>query len=244
VIADVLGVAAVDARIALAAGHERGHADQRQDVAYVGLPDHAHRELDRGRTDREPLHAPEPLAQACVARERGRGGVEGHAPAPATDAPRDERLASPGVVCPRVVGRGDDARDRREQRERAHALGVRGREQAGERGALGLGQDGRALAAGRVEHGEHVVHLLLQRCRRHAVGHAAAAAIELDQARERGQAAEHARDPRLGPQVLHLGDPRVDEQHVVPSVAGDLVGERDVAVARVARARRAHAANP
>ena len=38
----------------------------------------------------------------------------------------------------------------------------------------------------------------------------------------------------------HLRDPRGDEQHVVRAAAGDLVGDRDVAVARVARAVRGH----
>ena len=160
-----------------------------------------------------------------------------HALSPALDAALDERLAPHGVVRPRVVGRGEDARDRREQRERAHALRVRGREQAGERRALRLGEYRRALAAGGVEHREHVLHLLLERRRRDAVGHAAAAAVELDQAREGGQAREHPRQPRLGPQVLHLRHPGVDEQHVVRPVAGDLVGERDAAVAGVAGAR-------
>jgi hypothetical protein len=184
VVADELGVAAVDPLVALAAGDERRDADQRQDVAHVGLADHAHRRLDRGRPDREPLHAPEPRAQLGVPREGGRGGVERHALPPATDAALDERLPPGGIVRPRVVRRGDDARDRREQRQRAHAFGVGGREQACERRALGLRQHRRALAAGRVEHREHVVHLLLERRRRHAVRHAAAAAVELDQARE------------------------------------------------------------
>jgi hypothetical protein len=61
---------------------------------------------------------------------------------------------------------------------------VGGREQAGERGALGLRQHRRALAARGVEHGKHVVHLLLERRGRHTVRHAAAATVELDQARE------------------------------------------------------------
>ena len=235
VVADELGVAAVDPVVALAAGDERGDADQREDVAHVGLADHAHRRLDRGRSDREPFHATEPLAEGGVTRVGGRGRVDRHALPPVLDAVRDVRLAPHRVVRPRVVGRGQDPRDRREQRQRAHALGVGGREQAGERRALGLRQHRRALAAGRVEHGEHVVHLLLERRRRHAVRHAAAAAVELDQARERRQTGEHPREPGLGPQVLHLRDPRVDQQDVVRPVAGDLVRERDVAVAGVAR---------
>ena len=101
------------------------------------------------------------------------------------------------------------------QHERAHALGVGGREHRRHRAALERAHDRDPLRAGGVHHGDHVVHLLLERRRApERVGQPGAAPVERDQAGEAREPAHHALERGLGPEVLDLGDPRRDPQQV------------------------------
>lgn len=94
-----------------------------------------------------------------------------------------------------------------------------GGKQRRHRAALEQGEHGGTFGAGGRHHGEDVVHLLLERrCLGDGVRQAAAAAIEHDQTAEAGQPVEVARQARLLPVMLDLGDPaRHVEQSMGPS---------------------------
>ncbi len=136
-----------------------------------------------------------------------------------------------------VVVRGPrHPRHRLVQDERGRALGVRGREQGRHRAALELRVHGRALRAGGVQHRDHVVHLLLERRRLgDRIGQPRSATVEHDQPRERREAVEVPRHPRLIPVVLDLRDPGGHVHDVDRAVADDLVGDVEIAAARVSR---------
>jgi hypothetical protein len=94
------------------------------------------------------------------------------------------------------------------------------------------------VAADRIHDRAHVVHA------RFEIGHAersvretGTALVEPDQARNRAESFEEVRMTRLLPVLLEVGDEARDEHEVDRAVAGDLVGDVEVAAARVADRR-------
>src|SRR5829696_1137008 len=74
----------------------------------------------------------------------------------------------------------------------------------------------------------------------HRIGEAAAASVEEDEARERGETLEEPRRHGLLPQGVDVEDPVRDEDQVARSVAYYVVREVEVAVARVSGLRCRH----
>ena len=112
-----------------------------------------------------------------------------------------------------------------------------GREGRDDRPAGRVGQQRRALAARRVEHGAHVGDLVVD-AELAVVGQPRAAAVHEDQPREPGEAGEEPGQAGVLPDLLDVVDERADEQQVDRPVAVHLIGEVDVAVAGVARGHR------
>ena len=107
------------------------------------------------------------------------------APRPSARAPAAMfALALLGGPGPVVAGRPGGAREGRVQDQRADAVRVGGGEQRGHRPALERPGDRGALRAGGVHHGDHVVHLLLERGRAaERIGEPGATPVEGDHAR-------------------------------------------------------------
>src|SRR6202035_62979 len=125
--------------------------------------------------------------------------------------------------------------------QRADPVRAVGRQPRTDQAAHGIGEQRGAFAAGRVEHGDGILRLLLERIGlEHALGQPGPAAVEQDQPAELRQAFEKATVGRCLPQLLDLGDPARHEEHVEPTLADDLVGDAGVPAARVACRRRDH----
>src|SRR5215210_40764 len=109
--------------------------------------------------------------------------------------------------------------------------------------AFGMAEQGGVLGADRVHDGANVVHPLLERRQLivgDVVGEAGAALVEQDQARERREPPEEARQLRLLPHELDVRDPAGNVDEIERPLAHDLVGDVDVAASGVARLGRRH----
>ena len=138
--------------------------------------------------------------------------------------------------APGVVGKPDGAGEGAPEHERGRSLRVGRREQDAHRGALGDAVERSALRADRVHDGAHVVHASLQRGRSaHGVGHARPALVKADQTGERREPEEQRPEQRQPPRELDMRDKPRNENEVQGPVAHDLVGDVDVAAARIAR---------
>ncbi len=125
--------------------------------------------------------------------------------------------------------------------ERARLLRIRRGKERAHRTALRHADERRVVRSHLVHHRPHVVHALLERRELgDAIGEAGAALVDQDEARERRQAVEKAREGRLGPEVLEVRDPAHDEDEIARTAADDLVGDVDVAAARVVRLGHRH----
>ena len=119
--------------------------------------------------------------------------------------------------------------------------GVGRGEERRHRAALGDAEHDCPLGADRVHHGAHVVHARLQvgqAIGRDPVGEARAALVEEDEPPHRSEPPVEAGELRVLPAGLEGADPAVHEHEVERPLADDLVGDPDVAAARVARYRR------
>ncbi len=135
---------------------------------------------------------------------------------------------------PRVVMRPEGARLTALEDERPRPLGVRRGEEDAHRRALRHTVDRRALRADGVHDGAHVVHANFeQRSGVGGVGHPRAPLVEVDQPRERGDAFVQRAEERHLPGELDVRGRAGDEHDVERSVAGDAVGDADVAAARI-----------
>ena len=206
----------------------------RERVAHVDVTRGERHHPRRPGTRGEPLHAREPLRGGRVvvgarAERRLTLGI-----APAGERPVHERDALLARRRPVVVDVPGRARDGRVQDEGGDAIGVLRRQPQRDRAAERIAPQRGARAADRVEDGDRVAHLVLEARRRpDPLGQAGPAAIEQDEARERGVALEEAAQARQLPHVLDLGDPTRQEQQVERALADHLVGDAHVAAARV-----------
>ena len=227
----------VDERVAGAVHDERRRADRRQLRPRVDLRGRGDEPPHPPRARRQPLEAREPRPQLLVVgRARGER-VEVRALAPAREDLVEARRALGRLGQPRQVVVAHGAQRARVEDQAADALRVTRGEDRRQRPARRVGQQRRALAAGRVEHRAHVGDLVVD-AELAVVRQPRAAAIHEDQPREARQALEEPREPGVLPDVLDVVDERADEQQVDRPVAVHLVGEVDVAVAGVARGRR------
>ena len=195
----------------VAVHHERRHADRGQHVAHVELADQVEDPADRRRGSPPaaragPAHSMKPGSLA-LARRDGR-------PRP---SPRPSARCSSLHLLVAQLGAARPSRSRaprwrarrwRTGRARRSGPGCVAANSAAIGPPSSVPQIAALLRAGRVHHGEHVVHLLLERRRaEERVGQAGAAPVERDHAGELGQARHDPLERRLGPEVLHLGDP-------------------------------------
>ena len=203
----------------------------RPDVDAAGGIDQAG---DRGRSRRQSFESRELLAHRVVLDAEGRGE---HAGSPVLLDRLTPAFGSFIGDPPRPVVAPGDARTGRGQEERPHAFRVRCGEHHRDLPAVGDTDDRRALRAGCVHDGEHVVHLLVdgrEDTGRQSVGLPGPAFVEPDGSR----VAVHLADrEQLHRKARRLGLDRVDqprhENDVAGTVAGDLVRDVQVAVARV-----------
>jgi hypothetical protein len=230
-----------DARVVRAVQQQRRHPDRAEHVADVEVAVELHRASRLARSERHPLEPPEPLAQAGVV---GVGGGEARregALAPVRDHLAHRCVALLGAPGGGVVVGARAAREGGVERERAHALGGRGREQHRHRAALHDRDQVGARGAGGVHHRAHVVDLLLERGRAvGAVRHPRAAAVVEDHPAEPAQALEEARDRRVLPQGLDGGERLRHEDDVALALADRLIGERDAVAGACVLGSRCH----
>ena len=112
---------------------------------------------------------------------------------------------------------------------------MRGSEEDAHRRAFRDADDGGALGSDGVHDRADVVHPNLERrVGGHGVGHACPALVENDQSGKRGDALEEGAQERNGPRKLDVRGRAGNEDDVERPVAGDTVGDVDVAAARVA----------
>ena len=100
--------------------------------------------------------------------------------------------------------------------------------------SLGVPEQHRPSAAGRVHHRTDIVHPLFQRrqsIHRHTVGQTGATLVEVDHPAERAQSLHRVGDTRVLPQQLNVGHPTVHEHQVTRPGAEDLI--RDAATVAV-----------
>ena len=218
--------------------HQRRHAHGGQHATDVDLRVHAGEPERRARARAHAQVRRPPLPERGIVRLARRALLQADRPAPAAHDLLAERVPLLARRAPRVVRLAQALRVAADHHQRFGALRVRRREQAAHRSALGHAQQRGARGAHRVHHRADVVHPLLERRQlRHAVREAGAALVEQDQPRERGEPEEEARERGLLPEVLEVRDPAHHEHEVERAVAHDLVGDVDVAAARVAHAR-------
>ena len=137
-------------------------------------------------------------------------------------------------LAPGVVGRPHPARIGAADDERRGALRVGRGEENAHRRPLGEPVEGSTARGDCVHDRPNVVHARLQRRgSADAVGHARAALVEPNQPAEGGQFLEKGREARHGPVELEVRDVARDEHEVERPLAGDLVGDVDVAALRV-----------
>ena len=199
-----------------------------------------------GRIHRQALQAPEPLDEPLVVGVTGREALDERlADAPVVAQEVHRGLALVNLARPVVVGRPGRARVGRVQDQVGKPLGRRRGEQHRHRAALVERHHGRAVGSGRVEHRVHVVDLLLERGRLlDPLRHAGPAAVEHDQARERRQPGEEARDRRVVPDVLHGGDRLRHVEQVDRAVAEGRPGDRPAVARGDVVGRRRHGVEP
>ena len=234
---DVAAFLDAHVEVGAAVDDERRDADRRQQRADVDQRVHLHERLDGAGAGGGAA------ALAPPARHRLVGG-RAHELHVGLEAPvalqildvGGARLARrrPGVVVvgvePLRVGAVED--------QRARPLGIGRGEEDRHRRALGVAEQHGAAAVDRVHDRAHVVHARLEVG--HAgrpVGEAGAALVEADQAGDRAEPFEEVRVARLLPVLLEVGDEAGDEHEVDRPVAGHLVGDVEVAAARVADRR-------
>ena len=231
---DVLGqvahVAHVEAAVARAVQQQRGDADRAEHVADVEVAV----ELGVGggvaRAHAQALEAAEPLGRsAVVRRSEGAKIAAANSPSPQCSSEDVHRLVALLGACARTCSPRPAWCARRSRR--ATSDSTRSGMLAAASMAIGppsmIANSDRPLGAGGVQHGAHVVDLLLERRRpRAAVGHARAAAVEEDQPAERGQPVEEAGDGGVLPEGLDRGEGLRDVHEVARAVADHLVGDR------------------
>ena len=228
-----------------AAVHDESRdADRRQQRADVDPRVHLHQRLDCARAGGGAATLAPPARHRLV----GRGahalhvGLEGPVALQSFDVggPHLSRRR-PGVV---VVG-VDPFRVCPVEDERARPLGIGRGEEDRHRRALGVPEQDGAAAVDRIHDRAHVVHARLE------VGHAGwpvgqtgAALVEPDQACDRAEPFEEVRVARLLPVLLEVGDEAGEEYEVDRPVAGHLVGDAEVATARIPDRRASRGLGP
>ena len=220
---------------------ERRDADRRQHLAHVDLTVHP-QQGNRGARARRVPHerAPAP-AVILVDRSTGSrdGGVDRVRPVPL------ERLeASVELLLGHQAGAR--AREGAVEDERSRPLRIGRREERAQRPAFRDPEQRGPLRAGRVHHGPHVVHPLLedrQLVHRHPIGEPGAALVEKDQPQERREPAEKGGLERVLPGQLEMSDPAGNEDEVDRPVADHLVGDVNVTALGVTSLRN-HKVDP
>ena len=119
-------------------------------------------------------------------------------------------------------------------------MGMRRGEERGYERSLGDADGRGVLRLGRGHHGARVLHPLLEgerSVRADRIGQADPAPVEPDEARERGQTIEEAREAGLFGHGLHRDEAVGQEQKIGRPLAVGLVGDVDLSRPRVAGLR-------
>ena len=220
---------------------ERRNANRRQDVANVDLGVHTRQRERRAGARAHPQVGRPPRPKRRIRSHRRRALLDADRAAPLVADPRVEGL--PGFVCrsPRILRIPEPLGIGPNHHERAGFLRIRRSKERAHRAAFGHADERRVVRSNLLHHRPDVVHPLLE-CRelRDAIGKARAALVDQDQAGERRQAEQKAREGWLGPEVLEVRDPAHDEDEIARTAADDLVGDVDIAAARVVRLGHRH----
>ena len=175
------------------------HSDRGQDIANIDLHRHPV-DGERGAwAGGAAQRLAEPVEQGFVIREVGPGLGELLLEVllgPPTLLDLVELTLPLGLGFPdRIVGRGRAARIRAPEHDGSDALGIRRREERGHRSRVPGGDQGRASRASRVHDRSDVVHSRFQRGHvSRPVGETDAPPVEANQAAERGEPLEEARN--------------------------------------------------
>ena len=220
-----------------AVDHQRRDVDALDHMAHVDVEEHLDHRSQHSRARARSLEPREPGAGLGVICRARPADLDDRSFAPVRGEqldPRSDQVL--GRQRPRIVGRVRGAGQAAVAHERLHAARVCGGEQDAHRGALGDAEQGGPLRAGRVHHGAHVVHALLERRRlRDRVRQPGPATVEVDDARERAQALQNRGRPLVLPHQLDVARIAVDQYEIEVARAEHLVGDVHVAAARVAR---------
>jgi hypothetical protein len=220
--------------------HEGRDADRRQQVADVDLDVHEPERLGRAGAG-----AASHVRRVPAQRRRVAQGVRGDAAEPVSRRRRcpvvllEEGEAPAEILfahAPGVVRRLHLTREGAHQDEGGGSRGVGRGEERRHRSSFGETQQDRPLRADRVQHRTNVVHTRFQvgqTLRGNSIGEAGAALVEEDESTHRREPPVKGRKLRVFPTGLERADPAMDENEVDRPVADDLVGDPDVAAARV-----------
>ena len=184
-------------------------------------------------------HVPdEPVAKGVVCRHFGRPFVC-QALQVGAIAPAGAHLGQPSAPLlrrgrPRVVGRAGASDAGVDDRDAHASVGIRGGEQQGEAGAGAAAEEHGAIGSGRVHDRPNVVHRRVDRLHlADTVGETRPALVEHQHATEGGEALDVADEQRLLPGREEVARDPPHEDDVGRAIADDLVGDGDVAAARV-----------
>jgi hypothetical protein len=233
---EVRAVTRGDEQIVPAVEHERRDADAGQDRPDVDLGVHPQQPHGHARARRESQQTREPAAVRIVPGE-ARCKVLGADPGTPLGLPGGQVDLDAGRrPPPRVVAVLGELGQGRVERERRRPLGVRRGEEQTQRPAVRDAEEGRLLRVDGVHHGTHVVHPLLEGWHAlHRVRKPGAALVEDDQARERGELLEEARDRRVLPVPLEMTEEARHVHEVDRPLAQHLIGDARVAATGIPR---------
>ena len=244
VISDVPRVTRVEDRLALSTQHQGRALHARQHITHVHLGDHRQRRRGAIRTHRQPLPARHQLPHLRIPTATG-PRIGGRARAPQLDRRPNKRSALLETLRPLVPRVGPYSRNRRDQHQRAHQVGMGCREQRRQTEALGPAQQHRVLGADGVDHGSDVIDLLLQRRRpSETAGHPVPAPVEQDQPSERREPSLKRPEERHLPADLDVRRVRRHEHDVKRTAARDLIRDLRISAAHMTRLRNVHDETP
>jgi hypothetical protein len=221
----------------LGAAQDQGrNAHRRQDVSHVDLLVHAVERLHCARTGTEADHLEERVRLLVGELAECTHRLAGLLPrAERLQRSIDIALVLVLAAAPLVLGRPHAARKSAAHDERRRSLWISRGEQDTHGGPFREAVERRALRADRIHDRAHVVHARLQRrSAANGVRHAGAALVEPDQTSEGRKLLQEGREGRELPLDLEVRHVPRDEDEVERAVTDDLVGDVDVAAARVA----------
>ena len=233
----VAGALDVDWMLPDAVHHECRCSNRGQDVPHVDLIAHSAEGLDVARTGTLPpgsgqreLRLPVHVGREGLDLLRRRLEV-----VPAAHEAIELFLRLLLTHAPGIVGRPGVASKRAPKDECPRPLRIGGREEQGQRTALGRPQERSPGGADCVHHRTDVVHAGFERGDADPVRHAGAAFVESDQAAEGGELAIESFQRAMQPGELDIRDEALNPHQVERPRPHHLIGDRDVATLRVVR---------